>query len=153
MKSIVFLYMVVMASLVCLGDAQTAWEERINRFGKTDEEMGRWKYENFLDFGLPVWEIQNDMRIYLNMYKWRYTKIMPTNFKYEFLEKLIERILTKINPYIEKTGMNDANKERVKLGFVSKFFLSNMAWFNDVKRYFKEELRQNNDDQANYLLS
>lgn len=103
--------------------------------------------------GLPAWEIQNDVRMYLNMCKWRYTKLMPVVFRYEFLEAVISHILEKVRPIMADVVTTEKERQAMELDFVSKFFLSNMAWFNDVKRYFKSEIRKSNDDQYNYELS
>lgn len=73
---------------------------------------------------------------------------MPTHFRYEFLEEVISHILKKVRPVMADLGLSGKEQERVELAFVSKFFLSNMAWFNDVKRFFKEELRKSNDEQV-----
>ena len=116
--------------------------------------MGKAKFNAFMSGnGLPAWEIQNDVRMYLNMCKWRYTKLMPTLFRYEFMEGVINQILLKVRPLISEMNLTKKQQEAVELDFVSKFFLSNMAWFNDVKRYFKSEIRKSNDDQVNYELS
>lgn len=63
--------------------------------------MGQVKYNAYMGAtGLPVWEIQADVRTYLNMVKWRYTKLMPTYFRYEFLESLISHMTQKVRPIV-----------------------------------------------------
>jgi len=37
--------------------------------------------------------------------------------------------------------------------FIGKFFFSNLAWLNEVKRFFKNELRIVNDQQVNILVA
>ena len=34
--------------------------------------------ERFMGDGIESWEIEDDIRMYANMFKWRYTNLMPT---------------------------------------------------------------------------
>ena len=52
--------------------------------------------ERFNGKGLPLWEIQDDIRFLANMHKWRYSKVLPINFRHEFMIRVTKYILDRL---------------------------------------------------------
>lgn len=106
-----------------------------------------------MDVGVKQSEIEYDIHTFMNMFKWRYTNILPVNFRHEFLINITNVVLENVDEDIDyiiskdKSGNLPKNlKENMEKIFVSRFWFSNMAMFNEIKRYFKLEIRDISDE-------
>ena len=83
----------------------------------------------------------------MNMFKWRYTNILPVNFRHEFMIKVTKLLLQEVEQDVERViSSNNGTvfrkvpadlKSKVELIFAGRFWYSNVACFNEIKRYFK----------------
>lgn len=118
--------------------------------GKTLDD----KIDRFINGdGLSQFELMNDMRMYANMYKFRYTNLLPRNFRHEFMIETTRMLLEELEREVVLPDVDDETKSSIQKVFAGKFWFSNMAWFNELKRYFKIEMRYMNDGIVDSILA
>lgn len=98
-------------------------------------------------------ELTNDMTIFVNMFKRQFANILPVNFRHELMIKISKHIDTKISSFVDLMIFENKDssstmeaKEKVKEIFTGRFWFSNMAYFNELKRYFKSSIVYMSDD-------
>lgn len=87
--------------------------------------------------------------------------MLPLNFRHEMMIDVTMELKNALQVYLDKmdftggTGdiSSDQLKKQVEKVFVSRFWFTNMAWFNEMKRFFKLETRYINDDVADIYLA
>jgi hypothetical protein len=122
-------------------------------FENESQRIASEKIDRFMDVGVKQSEIEYDIQTFMNMFKWRYTNILPVNFRHEFLINITNVVLENVDEDIDYIISKDKNenlpknlKENMEKIFVSRFWFSNMAMFNEIKRYFKLEIRDISDE-------
>lgn len=64
-------------------------------------DRARKKVEQFYTDGVEYDDIMQDMTVFFNMYKSRYTNILPINFRHQMMYNMTKLIDELVTPYVD----------------------------------------------------
>ena len=67
----------VVAMLLCTTSVFCKRDEHAEIFRHFDNAKEADMAEKYMHDGIEPWEIEDDIRLYSNMFKWRYSNLMP----------------------------------------------------------------------------